>query len=424
MTTAFAPEHCRAPLHANLPAAPDIWAADALGTKTFAGLRRRVILDGCKWDAQVGDAATLAQFPLVMKKTVWDQLAVYAEELATEAVAAEQEISKRPELLRLLGMPPALLSVMADSVPLTPAAGRVIRFDFHFTKEGWRISEANSDVPGGFSEASHFTELMAGFFPNYATAGNPADTWCNFLADSIGSTRQIALLSAPPLMEDHQVIAFLAAKLRERGCRAHLAKPEQIHWRDGIAYLDANWHRGPMDAIFRFYQAEWLARLPEKIGWRHYFRGGRTPVANPALSPISESKRFPLTWDHLSIPMPTWRKLLPAVCDPCDVSWFNDDDWLLKTAFCNTGDTVSMRELMKPGHWWQTKLSSRLSHKKWVAQRRFESVPIPTHIGPRHACVGIYTVNGKAAGAYTRLSEKPVIDFGATDVVLLIDPNE
>ena len=59
-----------------------------------------------------------------------------------------------------------------------------------------------------------------------------------------------------------------------------------------------------------------------------------------------------------------------------------------------------------------------------MAQRRFESMPIPTPLGPRHVCVGVYTVNGKAAGAYVRLSEKPLIDFCATDVALLIEPNE
>ena len=32
----------------------------------------------------------------------------------------------------------------------TPAMARVVRFDFHPTSEGWKISEANADVPGGY----------------------------------------------------------------------------------------------------------------------------------------------------------------------------------------------------------------------------------------------------------------------------------
>ena len=399
-------------------------AEKAMDPASFSRLRRRAMLDGCKWDVQVGDVTALAPFPLVMSQSVWSQLAAQAEQLTVEAAAAEQEISQRPELLRLLGLPHALLRILGGKERLTLAAGRVIRFDFHVTTDGWRISEANSDVPGGFSEASHFTGLMAEAFPGLKPAGNPAGKWCDVLADAAGVGGQVGLLSAPGLPEDHQVIAFLASQLRQRGCRTHLAKPEQIRWRDGVAQLETDWHHGPLDVVVRFYQAEWLPKLPKESGWRHFFRGGKTMVTNPPLSVISESKRFPLTWKHLSTPLPAWRHLLPPVRDPREMSWFNDRGWLLKTAFCNTGEAVFIRQGMTPYQWWQTKLWSRLAPDHWVAQRRFESVPIQTPLGPRHVCVGIYTVNGKASGAYARLSEKPVTDYTAVDAALLIDQNE
>jgi len=97
---------------------------------------------------------------------------------------------------------------------------------------------------------------------------------------------------------------------------------------------------------------------------------------------------------------------------------------LLKTSMCNTGDTVSIRELMQPNHWLQTRLNVLLRPTRWIAQRRFESVPVPTPVGPRHVCVGVYTVNGRAAGAYGRLSERPLIDFAAADVALLLEDND
>jgi len=122
----------------------DLRAEDSVDAKTFAELRRRVMLDGCKWDAQVGDITALAPFPLVMKRDRWNELASHAERLAAEAAAAELEIVLRPELLRLLGLPPALLKTMMAHETLTPAAGRVIRFDFHLTTEGWLISEATT----------------------------------------------------------------------------------------------------------------------------------------------------------------------------------------------------------------------------------------------------------------------------------------
>src|SRR5579872_5510173 len=274
----------------------DMRAGPAIGAAKMSALRRRAVLDGCKWDPQVGDVNTLAPFPLVLKSSVWRQIAAQAELLAAEAATAEEGISRRPELLNRLGLPAVLCRVLAERTPATPAAGRVMRFDFHPTRQGWLISEANSDVPGGFCEASHFTAMMAEHFPGLRPAGNPADVWSNALAAAAGPSGVVALLSAPGYMEDHQVIAFLAARLRERGCRPHLAKPEQICWRDGIAHLDTAWHRGRLDVIVRFYQAEWFSRLPEESGWSFFFRGGRTRVANPMLSVISESKRFPLVW--------------------------------------------------------------------------------------------------------------------------------
>jgi glutathionylspermidine synthase len=399
-------------------------AEPAVDAATRSALRRRAVLDGCKWDPQVGDVDTLSSFPLVMKSSAWKHIASQAEQLTVEAIAAEEEISRPPELLNVLGLPAALRRVLAEETPMSPIAGRVMRFDFHYTTQGWRISEANSDVPGGFNEGSHFTALMAEHFPNLRPAGNPADVWSNTLAAAASPSGAVALLSAPGYMEDHQVITFLAARLRERGCRPHLAKPQQILWRDGIAHLNTVWYRGPVDAIVRFYQAEWLSRLPEKAGWKGFFRGGRTRVANPALAVISESKRFPLTWERLSTALPTWRTLLPETRDPRNATWSRDDRWLLKTAMCNTGDTVSVREWMRPGEWLRARLGAQLTPGSWVAQRRFESVPVSTSVGPRHVCVGVYTVNGKAAGAYARLSKKQVIDFAAVDVALLLDDDE
>lgn len=409
------------PSHAETTA---LRAGDSVNPKLAAELRRRAVLNGCKWDPQVGDVATLAPFPLIIKRTVWDQLSLWAERLALEAEAAEWEICRRADLLRALGLPRHLQSVLAAPATMTPSAGRVVRFDFHFTTEGWRVSEANSDVPGGFSEGSYFTALMAQQFPGLRTAGDPGGQWCNALCKTVGNAGVVALLSAPGYMEDQQVVSFLASKLRELGRVALLAKPEQIRWQQGYAHLNTRWHQGPVDAIVRFYQAEWIAALPESVGWKQLFRAGKTPVANPALAAITESKRFPLVWDNLSTLLPTWRALLPETRAPQDASWFDDDGWIVKTAMCNTGDTVCIRELMSWNRWLQTRFSVFIAPERWVAQRRFESVPIPTPSGPRHVCVGVYTVNGRTAGAYARLAEKPLIDFQSVDVALLIENDD
>ena len=230
----------------------DLWAEDPLDPAQLSRVRRRAMLESCKWDPQVGDTNTLASFPLVMRTSVWQRLAAQAEQLDAEALAAQDEISRRPDLLRELGLPKLLCRALAGDGPPTPAAARVIRFDFHFTTEGWRISEANCDVPGGFSEGAWLPTMMADHYPGLRPAGDPAEAWAQSMAAATGPSGVIALLSAPGFMEDHQVTSFLAARLRERGCRPHLAKPEQIQWRQGVACLETAWHRGPLDAIERF----------------------------------------------------------------------------------------------------------------------------------------------------------------------------
>ena len=55
-----------------------------------------------------------------------------------------------------------------------------------------------------------------------------------------------------------------------------------------------------------------------------------------------------------------------------------------------------------------------------MAQRRFETLAIATPIGQMRPCLGVYTVNGQAAGIYGRLGRGAVIDYAATDVAVLV----
>ncbi len=402
---------------------PPPWiAGERLAPSMFAAVRRRALLEFCKWDPQVGDVAVLADFPLILRTGVWRELAALAEQLTRETLAAEQEVVARPELLDELGLPRPIRRVLrrASCRGVTPPAARAMRFDFHFTAEGWCISEVNSDAPGGFSESSSFTEMMAGHCCDAVPAGDPGARWCDAIAHSAGSTGTVALLSAPGFMEDHQVVAYAAAGLRQRGCTAHLAGPRHIEWRGGRAFLNSAWHCGPLDALVRFYQSEWLVNRPRSAGWPFFFCGGHTPIGNPGVAIISESKRFPLIWDRLSVPLRAWRHLLPETRDPREAPWRTDDAWLLKTALCNTGDTVSIRALLGAKQWRAVARDAWLRPHRWVAQRRFLPLAIDAPAGPLYPCIGVYTVNGRTAGAYARAAPRPLIDFAAMDVALLV----
>jgi hypothetical protein len=163
-----------------------------------------------------------------------------------------------------------------------------------------------------------------------------------------------------------------------------------------------------------------MARLPAGNNWPCFFRGGRTFVSNPGSALIIESKRFPLIWHRLSAPLPTWKMLLPETGDPREVRWRRDPSWLLKTALCNTGDTVTIRGLTKQADWFWAAGLALLWPQQWVAQRRFEVLPLSTPAGLMYPCLGVYTINGKAEGIYGRISPRPVIDYSAIDMAVLI----
>jgi hypothetical protein len=140
------------------------FAGDALRSEQWIPLRTRAIFDFCKWDVQCEDHSVLSPFPLLIEPATALFLNETAEALAREAISAEQEILERPQLIGRLGLPLEIEKKLRIAARANPEfhALRVMRFDFHSTPEGWRISEANADVPGGFIEASGWNSLFAG----------------------------------------------------------------------------------------------------------------------------------------------------------------------------------------------------------------------------------------------------------------------
>jgi glutathionylspermidine synthase len=303
-----------------------------------------------------------------------------------------------------------------------------MRFDFHPTRDGWRISEVNSDVPGGFTEATNLASLMARHVPGARLTGDPTRALVEALAGAVGDHGSVALTHAPGHMEDHQVVAHLAAALRQRGLTASATSLGQLAWKDGraqvraqvCAQVGAQVGDRPVDAIFRFYQAEWLARLPRSLPWERLFVDGRTPVVNPLSALLSESKRVPLVWDRLGIALPTWRRLLPETRALAEAPWQRDDSWLIKSAYSNTGDDVCVRAALPARQWRRRSWAARLNPGLWLAQRRFAVTPVSSADGPLHPCIGVYVVDGKAAGAYARVTPGAVIDYRARDAAVLV----
>ena len=48
------------------------------------------------------------------------------------------------------------------------------------------------------------------------------------------------------------------------------------------------------------------------------------------------------------------------------------------------------------------------------------AVAVPTAAGPRHICLGVFTIDGRAAGAYGRMAAKPLVDGYAEEIAVLL----
>ncbi len=401
---------------------------DPLDARLFAEVRRAAIFECCKWDPQVEDVCTLSPAPVVLKRSAWQELVSWSEQLAREAIAAESATLRQPHLLKRLGLPWRLRRRLA--VPAMAAGqsrhARLIRFDFHFTTEGWRISEANTDVPGGFNEASGFTRLMSRHYPQTRVSGDPVESLVVSVGKTTGQPGTVALVHATAFTDDRQVMVYLARRLEAAGHKTVLMAPDHFLWKDGQASLAAGWATGPVDYIHRFFPAEWLPELPRRSQWWQLLGGSKTPLCNPGLALISQSKRFPLVWPELPVRLPAWEALLRGTFAVEDAAkrGLRPESLVFKPAFGRVGDLIKMHGVTPEKDLRKINRLIRRHPQRWIAQERFEAVPMVTAHGPVFPCIGMYTLDARVIGAYGRCARQPLINHLAQDAAVLIENSE
>lgn len=368
------------------------------------------------------EGPVFCQFPLELSQSAWSELSSLAAALAKETLAAEMELLHRVDLHTNLGLPPLVrrcLRCIPTEGP-TQCGPRIMRFDFHWTRDGWQISEANTDVAGGFIESSGATRLMAMERQESRLPGDPAGILSDAVLRVVGRGALVGLMHLTIYSEDRQVMLYLARRLEEAGLITCLFSPEQLRWKSGQAIVDCDWHKGPVDLLIRFFPTEWLPRLPSKTAWAGFFAGGRTRVSNPAYAVLTQSKRFPLVWDKLATRLATWRSLLPQTFSPREVQVTLDGDWVLKPALGHEGHNVAIHGVNEPEDWERVHNTAKKDPEAWAAQRRFEILPLITSDGPMYPCVGVYVIDGCVAGAYGRVASRPLIDDRSREVAVLV----
>lgn len=400
----------------------------------YREVRTSAIFDHLKWDPQIGDVAILADFPLLLDRMAWDTLVTLAEALAAETLAAERELRARPDLIPRLGLPAfierfwtgkiSLFGKLVGFAPLTDPLFnerdvRLMRFDFHYTSEGWKISEVNSDVPGGLNEATGYTQLMAARYDGCAPTGDPT----LMLAKAIRAAADqpdalIGFVHATAYTDDRQVMQYLARHVEAEGLRTALISPTHVSWREGQALLNGE----TLDLLVRFFPGEWLPNLRD--GWQPFFAYSPTPMCNPGTALLTQSKRFPLVWDALKTPLPTWRSTLPETRDMRDVATLSDE-WVLKPAFGRVGESIHIAGVTPAKARDQAWREAKRRPDDWIVQRRFIVMPVDaeSHVSEFkrwYPSIGVYTVNGRAAGIYARMGASPIIHATAPDVAVVI----
>jgi len=144
----------------------------------------------------------------------------------------------------------------------------------------------------------------------------------------------------------------------------------------------------------------------EASGWNHAI--------------VVQSKRFPLIWDELNTNLATWRELLPKSSCPSGIPKLDCDDLVLKPAFGRVGEDVAIHGVTDAHRYNQILRDALRRRTEWIAQQRFDVIPMPTEGGDGFPCIGVYTGNGRMAGRYGRAAHTALIDHDALDVAVLL----
>jgi len=390
----------------------------------YDNYRLDVIFNCYKWDPQFLDNNTIAKHILVMTEKEHKELETLTELIDKETIQAEQFLNHNLKMAKPLELPKEIQKELKKMVNYQADKHiRLMRYDFHPTIEGnWAVSEVNSDVPGGFAEASLMPAVAADLFKDkkykYKNFGNSI---ANAIAAKIKPNGKIMFVHCTSYSDDRQVMQFLGDKLKTMGFDPIYAAADHLRFENkkAISILDGN--SGSIDAIVRFTPIEWIKDIKPKF-WQGYF-DTITPSCNHPIAVFAQTKRFPLIWDRLEengIRLTTWRKLLPETIEVKQAK--NKKGYIYKPTYGRVGEKISIKEACKDDEYQKIMKDVKKYPKKYIAQKRFNSKPLVDENGESfHVCLGSYSVEGKASGYYARISKTARIDSNAEDIPVLIE---
>lgn len=386
--------------------------------------RLDLMFDCYKWDPQFCDNNTIAEYALILTNKEHEELKLLTENLIKETVEAENFLNKNLSCTKELKLPKKICKEIRSMKNYDPKKHvRLMRFDFHPTTENkWAVTEVNSDVPGGFAEATLMNKKALEVLEN---KNYYIISFGNILVDAIKSKirdgAKIMLVHCTSYSDDRQVMQFLGDKLSQLGYEVIYAAADQVKFENGKAISLLSGREGEVDAIIRFSPLEWVTEMKSK-NWHGYF-SSETLFCNHPIAIFAQTKRFPFVWNLLQskgIDLSTWKKLLPKTLNVNDKSV--DDEYIFKPVYGRVGEKISIKEACKGDEYEKILKDVKKHPSRYLAQKNFHSKPILTENGESfHVCIGSYGVENKHAGYYARISKLPRIDSYAADIPVLIE---
>lgn len=345
-----------------------------------------------KWDLHVRGRGTVASGAIVLSREEHETLVAASEALWARAAALGQ-----PEGL---GVPDGLRRLLGGR------GARVTRLDWFLTDDGWRVSEMNDDVPGGYNDALGLPALFADAADEkgLVVEGDLPDALTRALPG-----QRVGFVYATAYAEDLQVVRLLADLVEAEGREVVLASP---------AHLDADGTLAGerVDSLYRFFPSEWFPLLPNVDAWEAAVRRG-TPIVSPFEAAWTQSKLLFTLLDDPHVP-----ETRPFDADSRALAESRQEDWVLKPAFGRMGEGVVLGADVSRAAWRDALASAAHRGRPYALQRRF--VPRPLEVAPgvtRTPCIGVYLVDGLFAGYYARTSERRVVAYDAANVLALVE---
>lgn len=385
--------------------------------------RLSLMFDCYKWDPQFEDHNTVAKHAIVLSWEEYQELKYLTESLDIETRSAEEFLNKHLDLAKPLQLSKKMKKEIASMDNYDPNKHvRLMRYDFHPTEDGWAVSEVNSDVPGGFAEATLWPyAAMSAIGDNNYLAIDFGGILLKAIAQKVKPGAKIMLVHCTCYSDDRQVMQFLGDRLIAMGYKAIYAAADHLKFENGKAISILDGHVGEIDAIIRFTPLEWVKDLKPKH-WEGYFNT-ETVSCNHPIAIFAQTKRFPFVWNTLEqngISMATWRKLLPETLEVFQAK--NREGFIYKPAYGRVGENISIKESCSAKEYKQIMNAVRWKPKQYIAQKKFVSKPLIGEDGKEyHVCMGSYTIDGSHAGFYARVSDTPRIDSNAADIPVLIE---